>query len=130
MSGLASRGLIKSCGALCLAGAAFSSASAANAPVPQFAPNPSVGWVAFAPQFIAPPSGPGPVMDDPQHGRVSNDDFRASGRQPTFPVGDINNPILQPWAREQVRKHNELIMSGKPAFSRQASCWQIGRAHV
>jgi hypothetical protein len=108
---------------LCIGGALPS--YGAGAP-PDFAPNPNVGWVAFAPQFIAPPNGPGPVPDDPMHGRISNDDFRASGRQPTFPVGDVNSPILQPWAREVLRKHNELILTGKPAFSRQASCWPIG----
>ena len=114
-------------GMLCIAGAALCPpAGAATAPPPDFAPNGSVGWVAFGPEFIPPPSGPGPVGDDPAHRRISNDDYRASGRQPTFPVGDVDSPILQPWAREQIRKHNALILSGKAAFSRQASCWPIG----
>jgi hypothetical protein len=67
-----------------------------------------------------------PVRQDPAHPHVSNDDFRVTGRQPTFPVGDPNNPILQPWASDKIRKRNELILSGKPVFSPHASCWPVG----
>src|SRR5205814_8676195 len=49
-----------------------------------------------------------------------------TGRQPTERVADLNNPILQPWAREVVRKRNELILSGKIAISPTASCWPKG----
>jgi hypothetical protein len=98
---------------------------AANSP-PDFAPNPSVGWVAVAPNFIAPKSGTGPLKDDPAHPRVSNDDFRAGRGQPTFPIGDLNSPLLQPWAAEKMRPYNERVIAGKPAYSRQASCWPIG----
>jgi len=105
-----------------------SAANSAGAP-PDFAPNPSVGWVAVSGVFIAPTSGPGPVMQDPAHPRISNDDQRATGAQPTFPMGDPNSPILQPWARDVLRKHNELVLSGKPAFPPQASCWPAGVPH-
>ena len=80
----------------------------------------------FSGEFATPSSGPGPVMRDPAHPRVSNDDYRARGAQPTFPMGDLNSPILQPWAREVLRKRNELVLSGKAAFPRQASCWPVG----
>jgi hypothetical protein len=99
---------------------------AAGVSPPDFAPNPSVGWFAYAREFIPPASGAGPVRQDPAHPHVSNDDFRVTGRQPTFPVGDPNNPILQPWASDKIRKRNELILSGKPVFSLHASCWPIG----
>ena len=105
-----------------------SGASAPAAP-PDFAPNPSVGWVASSGEFQSPPSGPGPVKRDPAHPRVSNDDLRATGAQPTFAMGDANSPILQPWARDVIQKHNELILSGKPAFPAQASCWPAGVPH-
>ena len=114
--------------AWCACGVAGSAVQAANAP-PDFAPNPSVGWVAVSGVFIAPASGPGPVMQDPAHPRVSNDDQRATGAQPTFPMGDPNSAILQPWARDVLRKHNELVLSGKPAFPPQASCWPAGVPH-
>jgi hypothetical protein len=112
-------------GVLVIGGAASWPASSQTAP-PNFAPNPSVGWVALSGEFATPSSGPGPVMRDPAHPRVSNDDYRARGAQPTFPMGDLNSPILQPWAREVLRKRNELVLSGKAAFPRQASCWPVG----
>jgi len=99
---------------------------AAGMSQPDLAPNPSVGWFAYAREFIPPASGAGPVRQDPAHPHVSNDDFRVTGRQPTFPVGDPNNPILQPWASDKIRKRNELILPGKPVFSPHASCWPIG----
>jgi len=101
-------------------------AAAPQADIPQFAPNATVGWVALAPTWIAPSAGPGPVGDDPDHPRVGNDEFRASGAQPTFPVADLNNPILKPWVREKLRQRRDVILAGKPAFPRQASCWPAG----
>ncbi|HEX5279633.1 MAG TPA: hypothetical protein VFW28_06115 [Micropepsaceae bacterium] len=94
--------------------------------IPQFAPNPAVGWVAFAPAWIAPGKGPGPVADDPAHPRIGNDEFRAQGAQPSFPTPDLSSPILQPWVREQLRKRRDLILSGKPAFPNRASCYPAG----
>ena len=69
--------------------------------------------------------GPGPVQQDPAHVYVTNDEFRRTGRQPTMAVADLNNPILQPWAREELRKHNELALAGK-GLGRGASCWPVG----
>src|ERR1700687_2623138 len=97
-------------------------AMAAGVSPPDFAPNPSVGWFAYAREFIPPASGAGPVRQDPAHPHVSNDDFRVTGRQPTFPIGDPNNPILQPWASDKIRKRNALILSGKPVALSAASC--------
>ena len=54
------------------------------------------------------------------------DDYRVTGQQPTFAFADLDNPILQPWAREVVRKQNDLVQSGKPAFSLHASCYPVG----
>jgi hypothetical protein len=66
------------------------------------------------------------MQQDPAHPYVSNDEFRATGRQPTQHLADLNNPILQPWARDVVRKHNELVLSGKLVPSPTASCWPKG----
>ncbi len=112
-------------GAVYLAGSLNFSAMAQGAP-PNFAPNASVGWYAYNRIFIAPASGAGPVQQDPAHPYVSNDEFRVTGRQPTTQLADLNNPILQPWARDVVRKRNELVLSGKPAYSPHASCWPVG----
>jgi len=101
------------------------SAMAQGAP-PNFATSPSVGWYAYNRQFIPPPSGPGPVRQDPARPYVSNDEFRVTGKQPTEQLADLNNPILQPWARDVVRKRNELVLAGKPANPPHASCWPVG----
>ena len=93
---------------------------------PNFAPTASIGWYAYNRQFIPPASGPGPVMQDPERPYVSNDEFRVSGKQPTDQLADLNNPILQPWARDVIRKRNELVLAGKPANPPHASCWPVG----
>jgi hypothetical protein len=110
---------------LCLGAATFATATSA-ASLPEFAPHPSVGWIALFNELQTPPTGAGPVRQDPAHPRVTNDDYRRTGRQPTLPVADLNNPILQPWAREELRKHNALALSGKGGLSRGASCWPLG----
>jgi len=101
-------------------------AMAQGASPPNFAPNASTGWYAYNRQFIAPASGPGPVQQDPERPYVNNDEFRVSGRQPTEQLADLDNPILQPWARDVIRKRNELVRAGKPANPPHASCWPVG----
>jgi hypothetical protein len=101
------------------------SATAANA-IPNFAPTASSGWFAYTREFMRPASGPGPVMQDAKYPRVTNDDFRATGKQPTNAVGDATNPILQPWAAEVVRKFNALSLAGKPVISQHAECRAVG----
>ena len=112
-------------GAACLGGTTVAAMAEGVSP-PNFAPNPSIGWYAYNRLFIPPTTGAGPVMQDPAHPYVSNDEFRVSGRQPTERVADLNSPILQPWAREVVRKHNEAALSGKFVASPTASCWPKG----
>jgi hypothetical protein len=113
-------------GAIVLAGGLNVSARAATASPPVLTPNPSAGWFAYKREFIAPASGAGPVLQDPAHRHVSNDEFRATGRQPTFPMGDPNSPILQPWARDVISKYNETALSGAPIYSLHANCYPIG----
>ena len=56
---------------------------------PNFAPNPSVGWVVVLGGFKPPASGPGPVMTDPAYPNVSNNQFRLTGKQPTVPIANV-----------------------------------------
>jgi hypothetical protein len=112
-------------GAICLAGSLSLPAMAQGAP-PNFAPNSNVGWYAYNRIFIPPASGAGPVQQDPAHPYVPNDEFRVTGRQPTQRLADLNNPIFQPWARDVVRKRNELVLAGKLVPSPGSSCWPIG----
>jgi hypothetical protein len=110
-------------GVVCLSGTF--SAKAQGAP-PNFAPDRNIGWYAYNRVFIPPAHGAGPVLQDPSRPYVTNDEFRVTGRQPTERLADLNNPILQPWAREVVRKRNELVLSGQIVPSPTASCWPKG----
>jgi hypothetical protein len=109
----------------CLAGS-LSLAAMAQGTKPDFAPDASIGWYAYNRIFIPPASGAGPVQQDRSHPYVSNDEFRVTGKQPTAQLADLDSPILQPWARDVVRKRNELVLSGKPAYAPHASCWPVG----
>ena len=85
-------------GLLCAVGAQGASAQG----IPTFAPDDSTSWFPDRPQgddFLPPPGGgPGPVLSDPAHPRVTNDEGRKHGHQPTHRVADLNNPILTPGA--------------------------------
>jgi hypothetical protein len=112
--------------ALYLTGGLIFPATASEVRPPDFAANASVGWFAYSRDFIPPASGAGPVLQDPAHPHVTNDEFRVTGKQPTFPMGDPDSPILQPWASEVLRKRNQLILSGTPVYLPRASCWPLG----
>lgn len=104
-----------------------SAAQAAQSTIPEFAPNPAVGWILTNGGYDPPPMGAGPIRQDPAHPLISNDDFRRSGRQPTMPVADLSNPVLQPWTQEELRKRNEAAIAGK-SLSLGATCWPMGGA--
>ena len=87
-------------------------------------------WTAIHPAAERAP----PVASDPAHPFVPNATEILSGQpnaknvreHTTFAVSDISNPILQPWAREELRKLNERVLAGMPLFSKHASCWPLG----
>jgi len=79
----------------------------------------SVGWSKVADDFQPPASGPGPVTYAKDHPYVPNND---EGRQVTFRIADLTNPILKPWAIKEMREQNELAAAGKRAFEARASC--------
>ena len=113
-------------GVVFVAGSVGVSSLAADTSPPVFTPTPSSGWFSYTREWISPASGPGPVQPDPSHAHVTNDEYRISGKQPTFPMGDPNSPILQPWAREVVKKRNDRIQAGRPAYSLHSSCYPVG----
>ena len=125
MSGYAGCFMGALAGAVCVAGS-LSATAMAQGTKPDFAPDASIGWYAYNRIFIPPASGAGPVQQDQAHPYVSNDEFRVTGKQPTAQLADLDNPILQPWARDVVRKRNALVLAGKPANPPHASCWPVG----
>src|SRR5262245_14114007 len=106
-------------GLVCLS-AAFWPAIAADekgaAQIPMFSPTPTSGWRPDRPtgdDFLpAPGAGAGPVMSDPKRPYVPN----GEGRQPTYRVADLTNPILKPWAIEKMKKANDDVLAGKVPY--------------
>jgi hypothetical protein len=110
---------------VCIAATLGPAAGAETAEHPNFAPNDLTGWQLLDDEFIPPPSGPGPVVSDPAHPYVSFYRFPRNPK-PTFRVADLSNPILQPWARERLRKVNERSLSGQVVAIPKERCWPVG----
>src|SRR6185295_5378971 len=104
----------------------LSSAAVGAAAGPNFSPHPAVSWISTSGDWTQPASGPGPIVQDPKVPHISNEEFRRTGKQPTIAVGDPNSAILQPWAKEALRKHNEIVLAGKGGLSLGAACWPVG----
>src|SRR5258708_30188640 len=102
---------------LCGSAALCSGLAAQPASPPDLSPSERVGWIAYGPEYIPLPSGPRPVASDPAHPFIPNATEILSGQpnakyvseHTTFPVSHISNPILQPCAREELRKLNERV---------------------
>ena len=109
-------------------------AAAQQNTIPNFGMDSRVGWVAGVPSsnepigddFLPPPEGPGPVVSDKDHPYIDNTYAARTGRQPTFHVADLTNPILLPWTRDELRKVNERVLRGEPVFTPKERCWPIG----
>ena len=89
-----------------------------KADIPQLESS-TVGWSKVADDFQPPASGPGPVTYKKDHPYVPNND---DGRQVTFRIADLTNPILKPWAIGKMREQNGLAAAGKRAYEARASC--------
>jgi hypothetical protein len=93
--------------------------------IPDFAPDTNTSWFPDRPagdDFLPPPGGgPGPVMSDPARPYIPN----GSG-QPTYRVADLNNPNLQPWVVEELKKKNAEVLAGGIPFSARERCWPGG----
>jgi hypothetical protein len=120
------------CGAVVSAGfvcGALGPAAAEDA-IPNFAPNPNIGWVAsgkgFGVDFVAPASGPGPVTNDPKYPYLTNAEAARLRKRPTYRVADLTNPILKPWAIEAMRKANAEVIAGKIPFTADSRCYPAG----
>ena len=92
------------------------------------------GWIGYGPEYMPVSGSPRPVASDPAHPYIPNAIEYLSARpdlkvveQSTFPVADLTNPILQPWVREELRKLNERVLAGQPAFEHRASVFSLTR---
>ena len=111
---------VSACIAVCGDGSAFAQTSGK---IPELASNPSIwAWVRiradgrnalFGDGWLDPPKGlRGPIRNDPDHPLQGNAD-RGVGRQVTLAMGNYKDPILKPWAAEQMRISNEEVLTGK-----------------
>jgi hypothetical protein len=96
--------------------------SAAKPAIPAFLTSPAnVGWVRvrtdgrnalYGDGWLDPPAGlRGPIRDHPDHPLQGNVD--RAGRQVTLAMGNYTDPILKPWAGEEMRQSNEEVLTGK-----------------
>jgi hypothetical protein len=83
-------------------------------------------WMEVGDELLPPPSGAGPITNDPKYPYIDNGKARRLGKQPTYRVADLSNPVLQPWAREQMRKANDDVMAGKVPFRPRERCYPGG----
>ncbi len=110
-------------GLMCI-GAAFAAQTAAPGAIPNFMPDTTTSWFPDRPagdDFLPPESGPGPVLADPKHPYITN-----QAGQPTYRVADLSNPILKPWAIEQMKQANDEVLAGKVPFVARERCWPGG----
>ena len=114
-------------GVLCAAGGASAADGAKTQAIPDFATTDKTGWVldrTFGVDDLLPPptGGPGPVTFDKAHPYVPN----GSGRQSTYRVADLSNPILQSWTIPSMKKANDEVLAGKVPFRARERCWPVG----
>ena len=110
-----------------LVGSSVLSVAVAQQPVSirNLTPYPIHAWLPDRPtgdDFLAPPSGPGPVMSRKDRPYVPN----GRGQQPTYRIADLSNPILKPWAIEQMKKANDEVDAGKVPYITREHCWPAG----
>jgi hypothetical protein len=94
--------------------------------IPDFARDSGAAWVPSrlaGDEFLQPPSGAGPVVSAPGHPYSPN---QGTLGQSTFRVADLNNPVLQPWVRERMKKANDDVLAGKIPFTARERCWPGG----
>jgi hypothetical protein len=111
-------------GAAALASSALVPGLAAGAGIPDL----SGAWMSsHERKFIAPSSGPGPVIDDPDHPHRARGVDAAGRDTGTTPwVGDHRNPNLQPWAAAAVKKAGDDDMAGKGHPTAESTCFPAG----
>jgi hypothetical protein len=96
---------------------------AQDKPPPDFSSN-GVAWAAVerGASFSALPGQVPPVTSDPAHPYVPN----GRNEQASFRIGDLSNPNLKPWVKEQMKKDTDEVLAGKLAFTARSSCMPAG----
>ena len=109
--------------AAALIGLCAGGGASAQTNIPQLMSNPSDwAWVRiradgrnalFGDGWLDPPAPlRGPIRNDPAHPLQGNQG-RGPGRQVTLAFGNYRDPVLKPWAADQMRLSNEEVLTGK-----------------
>ncbi|HEX5282013.1 MAG TPA: hypothetical protein VFW28_18175 [Micropepsaceae bacterium] len=88
-------------------------AASAASGIPDFEVGEGLGWREIGDTLLPPPNGPLPVTQDQRYPYRFGRNYR---------VADTNNPILQPWAREQMEKSNASVLAGEIGFRPRERC--------
>jgi hypothetical protein len=102
------------------AAAALLFAGAAQAQVPDFSQG-GAGWNS-AGGMEAMQGSPSPVIQDPKVKYVPNN----VGGQPTWRYADLSNPNLTDFAKDGLKKANDMVDKGFAMYNRTSRCWQPG----
>ncbi len=111
--------------ALLCAGVASDAVGANNAPDLMAG---GMGWNGAGPMTPMPGS-PLPVDQDPKVKFVGNNTNRQPNGtydQPTWRYADLNNPNLTQFAKDGLKKANDLYNAGFSLYARTSRCWQPG----
>jgi hypothetical protein len=93
--------------------------------IPELASS-SFGWAPLGAEWRDPPAGlRGPIKPHPKYPYHGNNDGPG---QVTARVSNDTDPVLKPWAAQQMRESNEEVISGKrvEGFMAQSSCYPGG----
>ena len=88
---------------------------------PDFSAN-QAGWITMGGDLLPVPGSPKPITWDPAHPYVPNN----VGKQPTYRIADLTNPLLKPWVVERMKKDNDEVLAGKIAYTARSSCRPAG----
>jgi hypothetical protein len=130
------------CAAAALLPGLAANAQSTGAPPGLMLSEPGVGWAGFVPpkqpsreaawafnNYVDPPSGIGPVTDDPEHPYINNEMARELHLPASYRVANLNNAAgknLMPWVREALAKQNALVLQGRNGEPREPRCWETG----
>jgi hypothetical protein len=110
-----------------LSGAALAQEPNEASTLPVFSSTLDTAWVGIGiGAFFEVPGSPTPIVQDPIYPYVSNGRANRTGEQATHRMGDISNPNLKEWAREEMRAENERVINGKFAYTSRTACRSAG----
>jgi len=111
------------------AGAEALAQAASQGPAPGKIPelaSAQFAWLVLGVDWLDPPPGlgRGPIRADPAYPQRGNRD----GGQVTPRLGNAKDPVLKPWAAQQMQESNDEVLSGKRGlpFTAQAACYPGG----